>query len=96
MFVSAVAKLLWNYNDIRRCLANNTDPLIHYGERHRSKLPISTSRTEGCVEEIANTPTAKKQRTRWSPQAAHRIAVVRAAVLDGRVKPESSAILAAR
>jgi hypothetical protein len=28
----------------------------------------------------------KKQRMRWSPRGAHRVAVVRAAVLDGRLK----------
>lgn len=27
---------------------------------------------------------------RWSPQGAHRVAVVRAAVLDGRVRPEAN------
>jgi hypothetical protein len=53
-------------------LANNTDSLIDYGERYRSKLPISTSRAAGCVDEIANARMAKKQRMRWSPQGAHR------------------------
>ena len=32
---------------------------------------------------------AKKQRMRWSPQGAHRVAVVRAAVLDGRSRSHS-------
>jgi hypothetical protein len=48
-------------------LANNVDALIDYGARYRSKLPISTSRAEGCVDEIANVRMAKKQRMRWSP-----------------------------
>ena len=34
-----------------------------------------TSRAEGCVDEIANARMAKKQRMRWSPQGAHRVAV---------------------
>ena len=42
-------------------------------------------RAEGCVDEIA-----KKPRMRWSPQGAHRIAVVRAAVLDGRLKMQTN------
>ncbi len=69
-----------------RYLANNTGSLINYGERYRSKLPISTSRAEGCVDEIANARMAKKQRMRWSPQGAHRMSTVRAAVLDRRLK----------
>jgi hypothetical protein len=58
-------------------------------------MPISTLRAEGCVDEIANARMAKKQRMRWSPQGAHRVAVVRAAVLDGRLRPEANGLLAA-
>jgi hypothetical protein len=86
-FRSAIGRLLWNCDDLRRYLANNVDALIDYGERYRSKLPISTSRAEGCVDEIANARMAKKQRMRWSPRGAHCVATVRAAVLDGRLKP---------
>jgi hypothetical protein len=86
-FRPRVARLLWNCDDLRRYLTNNTDALIDYGARYRSKLPISTSRAEGCVDEIANARMAKKQRMRWSPQGAHRVASIRAAVLDGRFGP---------
>ena len=75
--------------------ANNVDALIDYGARHRSKLPISTSRAEGCVDEIANARMAKKQRMRWSPRGAHCVAIVRAAVLDGRFKTATDLPLAA-
>jgi hypothetical protein len=75
----SVARLLWNCHELSRYLANNTGALINYGERYRSKLPISTSRAEGCVDEIANARMAKKQRMRWSPQGAHRMSTVRAA-----------------
>jgi hypothetical protein len=84
-FRPAVARLLWNCDDLRRYLANNIGSLINYGERYRSRQPISTSRAEGCVDAIANARMAKKQRMRWSPQGAHRVAVVRAALLDGRL-----------
>jgi hypothetical protein len=94
-FRPAVARLLWNCDDLRRYLANNVDSLIDYGTRYRSKLPISTSRAEGCVDEIANARMAKKQRMRWSPQGAHFVATVRAAVLDGRLKPTADLPLAA-
>jgi hypothetical protein len=85
-FRPPIARLLWNCDDLRRYLANNTESLIDYGDRYRSKLPISTSRAEGWADEIANARMAKKQRMRWSPQGAHRISTVRAAVLDGRLK----------
>jgi hypothetical protein len=32
---------------------------------------------------------------RWSPQGAHRVAVVRAAVLDSRLTPDANALVAA-
>jgi hypothetical protein len=85
-YVSRKARLLRNCDDLRRYLANNVNSLIDYGTRYRSKLPILTSCAEGCVEEIANARMAKKQRMRWSPQGAHCVATVRAAVLDGRLK----------
>jgi hypothetical protein len=93
-FRPCVARLLWSCDDLRRYLANNVDALINYSARYHSKLPISTSREEGCVDEIANTRMAKKQRVRWSPQGAHRISTVRAAVLDrrfGSAKPPLAA-----
>jgi hypothetical protein len=83
-FRPCVARLLWNCDYLRRYLWNNTDALINYGARYRSKLPISISRAEGCVDEIANARMARKQQMRWSPQGAHRVATVRAAVLDRR------------
>jgi hypothetical protein len=94
-FRPAVAQLLWNYNDLRRYLANNTNSLIDYGDCYRSKRPISTSRAEGCVDGIANARRAKKQRTRGAPQGAHRVAAVRVAVLDSRLRPEAKGLLAA-
>jgi hypothetical protein len=94
-FRPVVARLLWNCDDLRRYLASNTGSLIDYGARYRSKLPISTSQAEGCVDEIANARMAKKQRMRWTPQGAHRVAIVRAAVLDGRLSAPTDLPLAA-
>ncbi len=59
---------------------NNRDAIINYHGRYHGKQPVSRSRAEGCVDEIANA------RMRWSPRGAHRVALVRAAVLDGRLK----------
>lgn len=71
--------------DLYSYLANNMDSLTDYGRRHRMGLPISSSRAEGCVDDIGNTRMGKRRRMRWSPKGAHRVAVVRAAVLDGRL-----------
>lgn len=65
---------------------NNRDAIVNYHRRYHAKRPVSSSRAEGCVDEIANARMGKKQRMRWSPRGAHRIALVRAAVLDGRLK----------
>jgi hypothetical protein len=82
-FRPAVARLLWNRNNLRLHLPNNTGSLIDHVTRYRFRLPISTSRVEGRVGEITNARTAKKPRMKWSPQGTHRVTVVRAAVLDG-------------
>ena len=76
-------------------LANNTGSLVNYGERYCSKFPVSTSRAEGCVDEIANARVAKNQRMTLPPQGAHRMAVVRAAVLNGRLSQKTGHLLAA-
>ena len=65
-FRSLIGKLVWSCDDLWRYLTNNVDALINYGARYCSKLPISTARAEGCVDEIANARIAKKQRMRWS------------------------------
>ncbi len=66
-------------------LSNNFDALANYGHRYRNGLPVSSSRAEGCVDDIGNTRMGKRRRMRWSPHGAHRVAVTRAAVLDGRL-----------
>lgn len=71
--------------DLYSYLANNMDSLTDYGRRYRTGLPISSSRAEGCVDDIGNTRMGKRRRMRWSPKGAHRVAVVRAAVVDGRL-----------
>ena len=66
-------------------LSNNFDALVNYGHRYRNGLAVSSSRAEGCVDDIGNTRMGKRRRMRWSPKGAHRVAVTRAAVLDGRL-----------
>lgn len=81
----AAARVQARCRELYTYLANNMDSLTDYGWRYRNGLPISSSRAEGCVNDIGNTCIGKRRRMRWSPKGAHRDAVVRAAVLDGRL-----------
>ena len=72
--------------ELKGYVQNNRDAIVNYHRRYHGKRPISSSRAEGCVDEIANARMGKKQRMRWSPRGAHRVALVRAAVRDGRLK----------
>jgi hypothetical protein len=77
--VQARCQTLYTY------LANNMESLVDYGRRYRNGLPISSSRAEGSVDDIANARMGKRRRMRWSPKGAHRVAIMRVAVLDGRL-----------
>ena len=81
----AVSRLRARCEELRGYLDNNEAALVDYSRRYHSGQPVSTSRAEGCVDEIANARMAKRRRMRWSPRGAHHVAVVRAAVLDGRL-----------
>ncbi|MBA3478833.1 MAG: hypothetical protein H0T52_10610 [Lautropia sp.] len=64
----AVRRFLLHCQELRAYLANNDSALIDYGTRYSAGRPISSSRAEGMVDEIANTRMAKRQRMRWSPR----------------------------
>ena len=40
------------------------DSLTDYGQRYRTDRPISSSRAEGCVDDIGNTRMGKRRRMR--------------------------------
>lgn len=82
---SAAERAQARCRDLYSYLSNNIDALIDYGARYRQGIPISSSRAEGCVDDIANARMGKNRRMRWSPNGAHRVAITRAAVLDGRL-----------
>ena len=94
-FGPAVRQFLLHCQELRTYLANNESALIDYSTRYRARRPISSSRAEGSVAEIANARMAKRLRMRWSPRGAHCVATVRAAVLDGRLHDLTSTRLAA-
>ena len=83
--VKARCKELYSY------LSNNVNALVNYDQRYRNGLAVSSSRAEGCVDDIGNTRMGKRRRMRWSPHGAHRVAVTRAAVLDGRLSASKMA-----
>jgi hypothetical protein len=90
-----VNDLLRHCSELRGYVQNNRTAIVSYHRRYHSDRPVSTSRAEGCVDEIANTRMGKRRRMRWSPRGAHRVAVVRAAVLDGRLGPPPCGRIAA-
>lgn len=71
--------------ELQTYLEYNRAALVDYSQRRRTGRAVSTSRAEGLVNDIANARMGKKRRMRWSPKGAHRVATVRAAVLDGRL-----------
>lgn len=87
--------LLRHCSELRGYVQNNRTAIVSYHRRYHSDRPVSTSRAEGCVDEIANARMGKRRRMRWSPRGAHRVAVVRAAALDGRLGGTSYGRMAA-
>lgn len=81
----AAKRVIARCTELYTYLRSNFYALTDYGHRHRNGLAVSSSRAEGCVDDIGNTRMGKRRRMRWSPQGAHRVAVTRAAVLDGRL-----------
>ncbi len=77
-------RLVARCTELRSYIENNEGALIDYGQRYRAGKPISTSRAEGTVNQLVNARMNKRRQMRWSPQGAHRVLQVRAAVLDGR------------
>ena len=76
----AASRALARCYDLYSYLANNMHSLTNDGRRYRKGLPKSTSRAEGCVDDIGNARMGKRRRMRWSPRGAHNVAVTRAAV----------------
>lgn len=82
---AAVGRVQVRCRDLYSYFANSMDSLTDHGRRHRAGLPISSSRADGCVDDISNTCIGKRRRLRWSPKGANSVAVVHTAVLDGRL-----------
>lgn len=72
-------------SDLRTYLTLNATALVDYGRRHRAGLRIATCGAESVVNSLVNARMNKRRQMRWSPQGAHRVLQVRAAVIDGRL-----------
>jgi hypothetical protein len=89
MVAAKVGRLVARCTELRAYIANNTDALIDYGQRYRAGKPVSSSRAESTVNQLVNARMNKRQQMRWSPQGAHRVLQVRAAVLDNRLAQQT-------
>lgn len=75
--------------ELQSYLWTNREALIDYGQRRREGKPISTAGAEGTVNRLVNVRLNRGGQMRWSPQGAHRVLQVRAAMLDGRLHSET-------
>jgi hypothetical protein len=75
--------------ELQSYIWNNRDALIDYGQRRREGKPISTAGAEGTVNQLVNARLNRGGQMRWSPQGAHRVLQVRAAMLDARLYSET-------
>jgi len=71
--------------ELRTYLSLNATALVDYGRRYRAGLRIASSGAESIVNSLVNARMNKRRQMRWSPQGAHRVLQVRAAVMDGRL-----------
>ena len=85
MVVAKVERLVARCTELHSYIENNTNALIDYGQRYRAGKPVSSSRAESTVNQLVNARMNKRRQMRWSPQGAHRVLQVRAAVLDNRL-----------
>jgi len=61
--------------------------LVPYAARYRAGLAISSATAESAVNELVSARMAKRRQMRWSEQGAHLLVQVRAAVLNGTLRP---------
>ena len=72
-------------SELRIYLTLNATALVNYGRRYRAGLRIASSGAESVVNSLVNARMNKRRQMRWSPEGAHRVLQVRAAVMDGRL-----------
>jgi hypothetical protein len=71
-------------NEFDTYLDLNQGAMPNYAERHRRRLPVSSSRAESTANSLVSRRFNKRRQMRWSPRGAQRILQARVEVLDGR------------
>jgi hypothetical protein len=94
-FEEKTTRLAQLCEELQTYIWNNREVLIDYGQRRCDGKPISTAGAEGTVNQLVNARLNRGDQMRWSARGAHRVPQVRAAVLDGRLQPETPPAAAA-
>lgn len=84
--------LILNVGKLLGYLQLNERYLVPYAARYSAGLAISSATAESAVNELVSTRMAKRQRIRWSEQGAHLLVQVRAAVLNGTLRPREKPV----
>ena len=66
-------------------LEKNSFRLVHYAERYRQGLPISTSAAESSVESVIGDRFRKNRKMRWTTEGANALLHIRVADLNGEL-----------
>ena len=67
-------------------LSNNRFRLVHYCERSRAGLPVSTSTAESAVESVLGDRFKKNRKMRWTHEGANALLHIRVADLNGELE----------
>jgi hypothetical protein len=88
-FRGDASTLLGNIDKLQTYLESNERYMLDYGKRYRAGLPISSAPAESAVNQLVSMRMAKRSQMRWSDEGAHALVQVRAAVLNGELKPRA-------
>jgi hypothetical protein len=82
-FCESLAQLDYRTRELVAHVESNGGSTIPYEELHREGRSISTAMEESAVNQVLNHRTAERQQMRWSSRAAHLLAQVRCAAING-------------
>ena len=77
--------LLTRVAELIAYLRRNKARLVHYAQRYRLGLPISTSAAESAVESVIGDRFKKNRKMRWTPKGANALLHIRVADLNGEL-----------
>jgi hypothetical protein len=77
--------LLTRVAELVAYLQRNKARLVHYAQRYRLRLAISTSAAESSVESVVGDRFKKNRKMRWTPKGANALLHIRVADLNGEL-----------